>query len=90
MVTACADAPMWKYYGMSMTDDCYDRGTMTGKSPTDKQWPDLPLDECKPQNLPGEKGRCVIQLEHDFFEKDRALLKCQSDLVACQKGNPPI
>ncbi len=77
-----------RYYGLAMPEQCYDQSTLLGKEGSANQgWPDLSMTECKPS--PQVKGKCVIQLEQDFFNKDRALKQCLQKLEECQKGSPP-
>lgn len=85
ILTACA-AIKYKYYGIQIPDGCYAQGFLLGKSPTDKDWPDLPLTQCQPDSV--NKGKCVVQKSDDFFAKDKELLECRAALDSCQRGNP--
>lgn len=80
---AACGAIQYRYYGLMVPDPCYSEGKLVGP-PTDSSWPSLSLTQCQPDDV--TKGKCVVQLTEDFFKKDDALLKCQSDLAACQKA----
>lgn len=84
-LVACANVT-YKYYGISMPDECYDKGTLLGKVGNDG-WKDLPLTECKPDQ--SIKGKCVMQTTADFFNKEKDLQECQKALDACQRGPQP-
>lgn len=85
-IIGCASVFPYKYYTPSMPDTCYDQGSLLGKL-GDKGWPDLPLDECKPDAV--VKAKCIVVIEQDFFALQGAYEKCQSDLTSCQHGPPP-
>ncbi len=86
---ACGASAIYRYYTPQMDDTCYTKSQLLGTLPkgSDPGWPDLPMTECQPSSA--VKAKCVVQLVDDFASKDGALQKCQKDLVACQKGNPP-
>lgn len=86
LITACA-ALKYKYYGLDLPAPCYDDGTLLGKAPNDKDWPDLSFTQCKPDAQ--VKGKCVIQKSSDFFSKDKDLKECQQALSDCQRGQSP-
>lgn len=81
----CASVQTYRYYGMEITPECYDKGQMLGKMGKDG-WPDMPLKECAPDAA--GKHNCVLELRADHFNKQRDLNNCQSDLIACQKACP--
>lgn len=83
---ACATSTPYRYYGLSIPDDCYDKGTLLGHQGSDG-WADLPFDECKPDQA--IKGKCVIMRDADWFAKDKDLKDCQTALISCQKGPAP-
>lgn len=83
LLVACA-ALKYKYYGLDLPSECYQEGVLLGRSPTDKDWPDLPLTTCLPDAR--HKGKCVIQRIDDFFNKDKELNECRAALDACQRG----
>jgi hypothetical protein len=97
----CASSPTfpWKFYTPSMPPTCYDEGQLLGKLGSDG-WPDLSLDECKPDPMPSPGAspnpgpspvldRCMIMNTQDFYAMQAAYLTCQNDLIACQQGPAP-
>lgn len=84
-ITGCA-AVTYKYYGVSMPDECYSKGMLLGKLGKGG-WPDLPMTTCQPDAQ--VKGKCWVQTTEDFFQKDQALSICMQQLQDCQHGAPP-
>lgn len=96
-ISACATAFPWKYYATDMPTSCYDQGKLLGKSGTGG-WPDLTLDQCKPDPEPSPGSspitqpvelKCMTMLVADFTELKADDEKCHADLNSCQHGAPP-
>lgn len=89
----------WPYYSTQMPGECYQQGTLLGKSGADG-WPDLPLSECEPDPLPSPGAspspgpspvllKCMTVKVDDFYSIQADDEKCHADLIACQQGAPP-
>jgi hypothetical protein len=76
--TGCASIA-YRFYGLNLPESCYEQGTLLGAT---GQYPNIPFTQCEPDNV--VRGKCVIQLEQDFYRKEADLLTCQSDLKKCQ------
>lgn len=74
----------YRYYGLQLPDQCYADGVLEGRG--DKDWPNLPLSQCKPDAA--DKGKCVVQLQEVFFQMKNDLKTCQTKLIACQQKLP--
>src|SRR5882724_6916025 len=72
----------YRHYGLSLPDECYQKGSLLGKLGKDG-WPDVPFSQCKPDDV--VKGKCVIELEQDYFSKDSELNNCREALDSCQR-----
>jgi hypothetical protein len=83
VMTACATTSA-RYYGLSLPDDCYSRGTLLGDS---NEWPDMSFDICRPSK--DILGKCIIQKDSDFFGMKQSLANCVIELDACQRGPMP-
>lgn len=71
----------YKWYGMELSDQCYQEGKLLGPKPED----DLSLTQCKPTDA--LKGPCAV-LPIDEFERLRTdLVTCQAELRACQQNH---
>jgi hypothetical protein len=96
-MAACATT--WKYYGellsdrvltpddvgKKLSDLCYDEGKLLGKQGSDG-WPDLPLDECKPDQAIA--GKCVVQTTDVYRALEKDDEDCHIQLSDCEKGKP--
>lgn len=67
----------YKYYGLNA--DNY-AGGLLGAEEKD----DLPLDQCKPDDI--AVGKCMVMFADDFYQLKSDYLKAKSDLIDCQ-GN---
>lgn len=83
-VVACAGVT-YKYYGISLPDECYDKGNLLGKL-GNAGWPDLPLSQCRPDDV--VKGKCVVQIQDEYFKMKTELEQCRQALSDCQSGPP--
>jgi hypothetical protein len=80
-LVGCA-AAQYRYYGVSMPDECYDKGQLLGKQ-GDAEWKDLPLSMCKPDAQ--IKGKCTVEFQEDHFAKDQEFELKKKELVSCQQ-----
>jgi hypothetical protein len=86
-VIGCASIPFsWNYYNTQMSDACYDNGKLLGKVGAGG-WPDLSLDQCKPDSI--DKFKCVTLLRVDWDSLKADNMKCHQDLQDCEKGAAP-
>ena len=85
-IVGCASVFPWRYYAPQMPDACYDQGKLLGKN-TGDGWPDLALDQCKPDSQ--IKLKCMVVLVDDFYAMKSDDEKCHADLQACQKPPQP-
>jgi hypothetical protein len=95
VLIGCASTFPYKYYATSMPGGCYDEGTLLGVSGS-SGWPDVALDECKPDPAPSPGAsttpvllKCITMMAPDFYASKAAYLKCQNDLKVCQTGPSP-
>ncbi len=84
-MAACA-AVEYRRYGLILPAECYDRGTLLGRQGSGG-WPDIPFTQCKPDEV--VRGKCVIELQDDFFAKDAELRQCRQALKDCETGDIP-
>jgi hypothetical protein len=85
LIYACAGAIgyfPYRYYALSLSEDCYEKGMLSGK-PGKEGWPDLPLNNCKPDS--GNLLKCLLMTDSDFYAAKTDFLKCEQDLSNCQK-----
>jgi hypothetical protein len=75
----------YRYYTMSLPDDCYDKGTLWGKQGSGG-WPDLPFLDCKPDS--GNKGKCIAMMTSEFISQKKDLDECHVALDSCQHPPP--
>jgi hypothetical protein len=93
VLAGCASFP-WRYYATQMPGECYDKGTLLGKSGSDG-WPDRKLSECKPDpdlapgQPAGKKLKCITLFDEDFYSLKADNEKCHKDLAICQAGPKP-
>lgn len=64
-----------------MDNECYDRGVLLGK---EGQWQDIPLSECKPDDV--KKLKCITLKSDEFYSVKAGYEQCQADLIRCQQG----
>jgi hypothetical protein len=86
-VFGCATSFPWRYYATKMPDQCYDTGTLLGKSGKEG-WPDAAMLECKPDAQ--VKTKCITVLVDDFYSLKTDDQKCHNDLQLCQRGAKPV
>lgn len=95
-VFGCASTQLfpWTYYGEQMPTSCYDQGKLLAN--TESGSPDLALTTCKPDPSPSPGAstspvllKCITVKIDDFYDLKGKYEKCQSDLSACEQGNPP-
>ena len=79
LLSACAGFS-YKYYGVEMPGDCYDKGMLLGKTPND----DLPLSTCKPDDV--TKLKCITLQIDEFYALKADYERCVVELKACQKA----
>lgn len=82
-VVACGAG--YKYYGLNVPPECYDKGTLLG--PDEDGSKDKPFTICKPE--PGIKGKCYVIERTVMNSVEKDLFQCQQRLKDCEAGNPP-
>lgn len=85
-LSACASAVQYRYYGMSIPPESFDRGDLLGRQGSDG-WPDMAFSICKPDQQ--VRGKCVVMQTAEFFSMKRELEQLRRDLDACQRGVNP-
>ena len=85
-MVACGSGPVfpYHYYGLSMPAECYEKGTLLGKTGKDG-WRDIPLSNCLPDPKGGTELKCITVLDGDFYAGKGDYLKCQQSLSDCEK-----
>lgn len=79
ILAACGASFNYKYYGLELDSECYNKGTLLGKTKKD----DLPFKVCAPDDY--VKGKCVVMLVDDFFLLKKDFQTQQELLRECQK-----
>lgn len=74
---------VYKYYGIDVPDECYERGKLLGKQGSGG-WADLSFTECEPDET--TKGKCVIMQRTEFFAAKTELEQVRQALKDCQKN----
>lgn len=82
ILIACASTLEYPYFGMDMSEACFDQATLlgvNGKGEFDEKL-DEPMAVCK-------DFECLVMKINDHERLETDLAACRADLKACEEGN---